>query len=287
MGSSAREEMPVVLMTGCSQGGIGNALAREFSAKGCRVVATSRSQSTMADLEKDPKFLVQELDVQSEQSVSKVLSEVIDKFGRIDILVNNAGVQCIGPLAEIPIQTMENTFNTNVFGSMRMTQAVVPHMASKKKGKIVNIGSISTMAPGPWAGVYTASKSALHALTDTLRLELRPFGIDVINIVPGGIQSNIAESGISSFNQLPELKLYKPFQEAIRERAFLSQNVKPIPAETFAKEVVSVVLKEHPPAWYSTGRLSTIAAIMHHMPIFVKDFLLAKSFMKKGPNENV
>ncbi|VVB18097.1 unnamed protein product [Arabis nemorensis] len=276
------DETPVVLITGCSHGGIGYALAREFSANGCRVVATSRSQSTMTDLEKDPKMFVEELDVQSEQSVSKVLSKVIDKFGQIDVLVNNAGVQCIGPLAETPISALDNTFNTNVFGSMRMTQAVVPHMASKKKGKIVNIGSISIMAPGPWAGVYTASKAALHALTDTLRLELRPFGIDVINIVPGGIQSNIADSAISSFNNLPELKLYKPFEAAIRERAFLSQNIKPIPAETFAKQTVSVVLKKNPPAWFSTGRLSTVMAIMHHMPIFVKDFLLTKSFMKKG-----
>ncbi|CAN8251551.1 unnamed protein product [Cochlearia groenlandica] len=280
MGSS--DETPVVLITGCSKGGIGHALAREFSANGCRVVATSRSQTTMVDLAKDPMVFVEELDVQSEESVSKVMSEVIDKFGQIDILVNNAGIQCIGPLAETPISAMEKTFNTNVFGSIRMTQAVVPHMASKRKGKIVNIGSISIMAPGPWAGVYTASKAALHALTDTLRLELRPFGIDVINIVPGGIQSNIADSGISSFEKLPELKLYKPFQEAIRERAFLSQNIKPIPAETFAKQTVSVVLKKNPPAWFSTGRLSTVMAIMHHMPIFIKDFLLTKGFMKKG-----
>ncbi|EOA14408.1 hypothetical protein CARUB_v10027608mg [Capsella rubella] len=280
MGSSGGT--PVVLITGCSQGGIGHALAREFSAHGCRVVATSRSQSTMIDLEKDLKFFVEELDVQSEQSVSKVVSKVIDKFGQIDVLVNNAGVQCIGPLAEIPISAMDNTFNTNVFGSMRMTQAVVPHMASKKKGKIVNIGSISIMAPGPWAGVYTASKAALHALTDTLRLELKPFGIDVINIVPGGIQSNIANSGLTSFNNLPELKLYKPFEEAIRERVFLSQNIKPIPTEEFAKQTVSVVLRKNPPAWFSTGRLSTVMAIMHHMPIFIKDFLLTKSFMKKG-----
>lgn len=119
-------------------------------------------------------------------------------------------------------------------------------------------------------------------LSPFLRLELKPFGIDVINIVPGGIQSNIANSGISSFNNLPELKLYKPFEEAIRERALLSQNIKPIPTETFAKQTVSVVLKKNPPAWFSTGRLSTVMAIMHHMPISIKDFLLTKSFMKKG-----
>ncbi|XP_010546402.1 PREDICTED: NADPH-dependent 1-acyldihydroxyacetone phosphate reductase [Tarenaya hassleriana] len=277
MGSE--EEIPVVVITGCSQGGIGHALARAFSEKGCRVVATSRSRRTMADLDQDPRFFVQEMDVQSEQSVSKVLSEVIDKFGRIDVLVNNAGVQCVGPLAELPLSAMENTFNTNVFGSMRMVQAVVPHMASKKKGKIVNIGSITVMAPGPWAGVYTASKAALHALNDTLRLELRHFGIDVINVVPGGIRSNIANSAVSTFNRMPELKLYKPFEESIRERAFLSQKINPTPAETFAKDTVAVVLKKNPPPWFSSGRYSTVMAVMHHLPIGVKDFLL-KTFMK-------
>ncbi|CAN7037528.1 unnamed protein product [Brassica rapa subsp. trilocularis] len=137
---------PVVLITGCSHGGIGHALAREFAENGCRVVATSRSRSKMADLEQDPRMFVHELDVRSEQSVNNVVSNVIDKFGQVDVLVNNAGIQCVGPMAEIPISTMQNTFDTNVFGStVRMTQAVVPHMVSKKKGKIVNVGSISVM----------------------------------------------------------------------------------------------------------------------------------------------
>ncbi|XP_010491655.1 PREDICTED: NADPH-dependent 1-acyldihydroxyacetone phosphate reductase-like [Camelina sativa] len=278
---SGDESRPVVLITGCAQGGIGHALAREFTEKGCRVVATSLLLSTMMDLEQDSRFVVKELDVQSEQNVNKVVSEVIDKFGRIDVLVNNAGVQCVGPLAEIPFVAMENTFNTNVYGTMRMIQAVVPHMVSKKKGKIVNVGSVTVLAPGPWAGVYTATKAAIHALTDTFRLELRPFGIDVVNVVPGGIRTNIANTAVANLNKMPELKLYKPYEEAIIERAFISQRMKPIPAETFAKDIVAAVLKKNPPAWFSSGRHSTLMAIMYYMPLWLKDFIQNQVFMKK------
>ncbi|KAF8411520.1 hypothetical protein HHK36_004072 [Tetracentron sinense] len=267
-------DQPVVLITGCTEGGIGHALARAFASEKCLVVATSRSLGSMRDLENDHRFSLQELDVLSEESIQKVVSNALDKFGRIDIVVNNAGVQCIGPLAEIPLSAIEHTFNTNVYGSLRLIQAVVPHMASKRKGKIVNVGSVSALAPGPWAGAYTASKAALHAFTDSLRLELSLFGIDVINVVPGAIKTNIGDAAIASYSRMPEWRLYKPFEGAIRARANFSQGLKSTPADEFAKKTVSAVLKKKPPAWFSYGYYTTVMPIVHMLPLFVRDFIL-------------
>ncbi|GAB4848658.1 hypothetical protein Ancab_003369 [Ancistrocladus abbreviatus] len=264
----------VVLITGCSGGGIGHALARAFAAERCLVVATSRSLSSMSDLDHDSRFFVQEVDVLSDESVNHVLSSVLERFGRIDILVNNAGVQCVGPLAELPLSAIQQTFDTNVYGTIRMIQAVVPHMSCRRKGKIVNIGSVSVLAPGPWAGAYTASKAALHSLTDSLRLELRPLGIEVINVVPGAVKSNLANSALARYNRLPEWKLYKQFEAAIRERASLSQDSKSTPAEEFAKKAVAVILEKKPPAWFSYGHYSTVTAILYYLPIFVRDFII-------------
>ncbi|KAF9611526.1 hypothetical protein IFM89_032926 [Coptis chinensis] len=298
---------PVVLITGCSGGGIGHSLAQAFASKKCLVVATTRSLASMKDLESDPRFSLHELDVQSDESVRNVLTSVLDKFGRIDIVVNNAGVHCVAPLAEIPLSSLEHTFNTNVYGPMRLIQAVVPHMATRRKGKIVNIGSVSALAPGPWAGAYSASKAALHALTDSLsifilifpqfitvlsssgtnwssvaqtyvfRLELRTFGIDVISVVPGAVKTNLATTSAARYERMPEWRLYKPFNDVIRSRATLSHTVNATTAEEFAKKTVDAVLKRNPPAWFTYGQYSTVSAILYHLPLSIRDFILSKA----------
>jgi short-subunit dehydrogenase len=108
------------------------------------------------------------------------------------------------------------------------------------------------------------------------RLELRPFGIQVVNVVPGAVKSNIGNSAVASYNKMPEWKLYKQFEDAIRARACLSQGLRATPAEEFAKKTVNVVLKKNPPAWFSAGQYSTIMAVMHHLPLSIKDFILKK-----------
>ncbi|KAK4394171.1 NADPH-dependent 1-acyldihydroxyacetone phosphate reductase [Sesamum angolense] len=114
------DEKQVVVITGCSIGGIGHALALEFAARDCLVVATARSLSSVSDLQSDPRFFLQQLDVSSDKSVRQALSTVLKKFERIDVVVNNAGVPCVGPLAEFPLSAIEQTFNTNVYGDQKI-----------------------------------------------------------------------------------------------------------------------------------------------------------------------
>ncbi|CAN6478308.1 unnamed protein product [Victoria cruziana] len=270
----------VVLITGCSLGGIGHALAVAFASKGCRVVATSRSLSSMDGLDRtDAGVFLEELDVSLPESIDRAVDSVMSRYDRIDVLVNNAGVHSVGPLAELPLEALQSIFDTNVFGPMRVIQAVAPHMLKRRSGKIVNIGSIVALAPGPWAGAYSASKAALHALTDTLRMELKSFNIDVITVAPGGIKTNLANNSLTSYSKFPEWKFYKPFEAAIQERAHASHGKNCTAVEEFAEQTVNLVLRKNPPAWFSYGRYSTIFGILYYLPLWVRD-LLFRQIMK-------
>jgi short-subunit dehydrogenase len=173
-----------VLITGCSSG-IGRALAVALTDGGYDVIATARSRSTLDDLDVHQRL---QLDVTSAESVESAVSAA----GDIDILINNAGVSVWGPIETTDFEHVQRIFDTNVFGVVRMTQAVVPSMRNAGGGTIVNISSIAALRPGsPMLGWYGATKHALEVLSESLQAEVRHQNIKVLLILPGPVVSDL------------------------------------------------------------------------------------------------
>src|SRR5512135_3248659 len=158
----------VVLITGCSTG-IGRDLAQRLTRSGYTVVATARRVETLENVQAALKL---PLDVTQPESINQVVAGILQQFGRIDVLVNNAGYAVRGAVEETPVEQVQQMFEVNVFGVMRVIQAVAPQMRQQKAGRIINISSIVGKLVTPANGTYSASKFALEALSDALRLEL-------------------------------------------------------------------------------------------------------------------
>jgi NAD(P)-dependent dehydrogenase (short-subunit alcohol dehydrogenase family) len=182
----------VVLVTGVSSG-IGRATAALLSNRGFRVFGTMRRPGE-ANGRLENVELVQ-LDVRDGESVASCLRTVHDKVGRINALVNNAGYTLIGSLEETSIEEAKEVFETNFFGVLRMSQAVLPFMREQGYGRIANIGSVVGFLPAPYQGIYAASKHALEGYSESLDHEVRQFGIRVSVIEPGFTRTKIAQNG--------------------------------------------------------------------------------------------
>ena len=181
-----------VIVTGCSSG-IGRATAAHLAQKGWTVYATARRPESIADLEASGcKTLA--LDVTDEPSMVAAVKTVEEAEGAIDALVNNAGIQEIGAIETVPMDRVRALFETNVFGAARLTQLVLPGMRERGAGRIVTIGSMNGRFTWPGTGYYCATKHALEAISDALRHEVRPFGIDVVLIEPGFVKTPLGES---------------------------------------------------------------------------------------------
>lgn len=176
----------VVLITGCSTG-IGRDLAQRLTLSGYTVVATARKVETLDDL---PAALKLPLDVTQSESVDDAVARMLQQFGRIDVLINNAGYTMLGALEEVSDEQTQHVFDVNVFGTLRMIRTVVPHMRKQRAGRIINISSIAGKLSTPVNGTYSATKFALEALSDALKLELAPFKIQVVLIEPGAIKTH-------------------------------------------------------------------------------------------------
>lgn len=159
-----------------------------------------------------------------------------------------------------------------------MIRAVVPHMVGRRSGKIVNIGSISGIVSTPFASSYCASKAALHAFSDSLRMELRPFGIDVMVVAPGGIMSNIVTKSAGGAAVLPEGSLYTPVKDGVRLRAEASQ-AGATPTGEFAKATVSAILARRNLPYFFKGKLSFLLPFLKRwLPHWLLDMILSKNY---------
>ena len=195
----------VWLITGCSTG-FGRVLAEEVLKAGGRVVATARRPEQIADLEQKypERALALPLDVTREDSVESAVEAAIARFGRIDVLVNNAGYGVAGAIEEVSEAEFMPMFETNVFGLIRVTRAVLPHLRRQRSGHILNISSIGGVAASPGWGYYQGTKFAVEGLSEALAGELAPLGIRVIIIEPGPFRTNFLGSGVMAVNQIAD-----------------------------------------------------------------------------------
>jgi short-subunit dehydrogenase len=201
----------IVLVTGASAG-IGKATAIFLSQSGYQVYGAARRTENMHDLNAYGIRPVA-LDLTKDESIQACVEHILHQAGRIDILVNNAGFGSEGAIEDLPIQDARYQMEVNVFGAMRLTQLVLPNMRLNRSGKIVNISSVGGKIALPLGGWYHASKFALEALSDSIRLEVKPFGIDVIVIEPGGIKS---EWGGIAMESLVRVSGSSAYQEMVK-----------------------------------------------------------------------
>ncbi|KAK7419118.1 NADPH-dependent 1-acyl dihydroxyacetone phosphate reductase [Neonectria magnoliae] len=185
-----------VLITGCSVGGIGNALARAFASRGINVFATARDASRMENLTGLPNITLITLDVTSYDQIAEAIQKVSEVTGgTLDYLINNSGQHSTMPALDSDMDTARRLFDVNFWAVLQMTQSFTPLLITAREN-IINIGSIAGVTPFPSISVYSASKAALHAFDTALWYEIAPFGVDVITVITGAVQSRIADNAL-------------------------------------------------------------------------------------------
>ncbi len=201
--------MKTALITGCSSG-YGLEIARHFHAQGWNVVATMRTPNEDI-LPRSSRLRVLALDVTKPESIA----DAIEAAGPIDVLVNNAGIGLLGAFEATPMATTRELFDTNTFGTMAMTQAVLPQFRARRSGVVVNVTSSATLAPMPLVAVYTASKTAIEGFTASLAFELEAFGVRVKLVEPGYAPTTrfASNGGARMEGLIPEA--YAPFAQQV------------------------------------------------------------------------
>jgi 1-acylglycerone phosphate reductase len=262
-----------VLITGCSDGGLGAALAIAFHDAGFHVYATARNPSKMSEV-KARGIETLTLDVLSASSIAAC----VEKVPSLDILVNNAGGGYSMPVADIDLTKAKELFDLNVWSYIAVTQAFLPFILKSKSGMIVNQTSVAASCTVPWQSTYNASKAAIATFSDSQRLELAPFGIKVVDLKTGVVVSNLAgKLGTTGGALLPKGSIYEPAREvvesALRAEEFQGQGMA---ADQWAKAVVADLSKSNPPAAIWRGEQAWIIRLGTLLPHGTLDGMLKK-----------
>lgn len=276
----------IVLISGCSSG-IGKSLAEMMADEGHTVFAGARKLSDLKDMADN--IIPVQLDVNNESDIDQVMAIIKKRCGHLDILVNNAGYGAMGPLAEVPASQVQAQFSTNVFAPLLMAQKALPLLREKSAGKerltknnglIVNIGSSAGIFTVPFSGVYGASKAAIHAISEVLRMELAPFNVHVMNVYPGGVASKFGDTAAKKLKDtLIANSLYKPALPAIEKRARISSN-SPTTPDIFSKKLMAAMLDRHPPSDIRIGHGSSLMNIAKRiLPTKLRELLMRKAYL--------
>ena len=261
---------PVVIVTGVSSG-IGRVAAEKFAKRGCQVFGTVRDVTKATPI---PDVELVGMDVRDEASVRRGIQSVIARTGRIDVLVNNAGMGLIGAVEETAIAEAASLFDTNVFGVLRATQAVLPHMRAQGRGRIVNVSSVLGFLPAPYMGLYSASKHAVEGLSETLDHEVRQFGIRVTLVEPAFTKTNL---DTNSPQASAKIAGYERERNLISRALADSINGAPEPdgvANTIVEAALGAWRMRRTPA----GQASLLSTLRRFLPAGPVDASLRKSF---------
>jgi short-subunit dehydrogenase len=270
----------VVLITGASSG-FGKEVAKDLIKDGYIVYATARRVELMQDL-KEMGGKVLKLDVTNTENVDMVVSTIIEEQGQIDVLFNNAGFGVYGSIENVPLEEIEYQFNVNVFGVARMLQAVLPHMREKKSGKIINTASLVSHLSTPIIGWYAATKHALKGMSDALRLELSPIGIDVVLIDPGAVNTGFEEVAMSNLDKINHAPEYGQAVESVKKYVRTMYKKAPGPQST-VRDVDKAVKAKKPSIRYKTTFDSKLFyAVKKIAPDCLVDAIISNQLKLKG-----
>jgi NAD(P)-dependent dehydrogenase (short-subunit alcohol dehydrogenase family) len=255
-----------VLITGATDG-LGRATALLLAERGYHVFAAGRSMEKRAQLdalarEKKLPLETLEMNVEDDDSVQRSVDGVLAKAGAIDVLINNAGVNFTATVEDLSMADWRRQFETNVFGVLRVTKAVLPRMRERKQGRIIMMSSVSGFVTPPTQGAYSGSKHALEGISNALRLELYPFSIEVVLIQPGyivtGIQKASAELSRSYFENMkssPYASLYERFSKSVNVSRAKSKST----PEDCARVVLRAMEAARPKPRYGVTGLAVVA----------------------------